>query len=63
MPTKPLSEEAQAKLEELKKKRKLLSFSKKHNIDRRTLSEALAGYPKREATRFLIEEKLKEEQV
>lgn len=61
MSTSPLPEESRKKLQQLSQKTTLPRLADKWGIDRRTLAEAYAGFAKRDATRFMIEAKIKEE--
>lgn len=61
MSTTPLTAESRQKLDKLCQKTPLSKLAERWGIDRRTLAEAYSGYPKRDATRFMIETKLKEE--
>lgn len=61
MATAPLSQDARSKLIALCQKIPISTLAKRWGIDRRTLAEAFAGLAKRDATRFMIETKIKEE--
>lgn len=62
MSTAPLPVESRDKIKRLSENGTTIhKLAKRWGIDSRTLAEAYAGYAKRDATRFMIETKLKEE--